>query len=142
MLQKKWERPNILFIMTDQMTPFLTGAYGHKVVKTPNIDRLVKEGTRFDSAYTPCSLCAPARASLMTGKYASRIRCYDNASPFSSDEPTFAHYLSLQGYETIASGKMHFVGPDQLHGLYRRLTTDIYPSDFTWLPRRLMKKVK
>lgn len=106
------KKPNILFIMADQLTPFLTGAYGHKVVKTPNLDKLVEDGIRFDAAYTPCPLCTPARASLMTGKYASDLRCYDNASPFSSEEPSFAHYLTVAGYETVLSGKMHFVGPD------------------------------
>ena len=126
------QKPNVLLIMADQMTPFLMGAYGHQVVKTPNLDRLVEGGVRFDSAYSPCPLCAPARASMVTGKYVSNIRCYDNATPLSCDEPTFAHYLSNEGYETVASGKMHFIGPDQLHGFRTRLTADIYPSDFKW----------
>jgi choline-sulfatase len=81
-------KPNILLAMVDQMTPFLTGAYGHPVVKTPNLDRLVADGIRFDAAYTNCPLCAPARASFMTGQYVSRIGCYDNAAPLSSAEPT------------------------------------------------------
>jgi len=130
------QKPNILLIMADQMTPFLTGAYGHPVVKTPNLDRLVEQGVRFDAAYTNCPLCGPARASLMTGRYASNIRCYDNASPLSCDQPSIAHYLSIEGYDTVASGKMHFIGPDQLHGFRKRLTTDIYPSDFVWTTTR------
>ncbi|MBM3128375.1 MAG: choline-sulfatase [Chloroflexi bacterium] len=129
-------RPNILMIMADQLGPFLTGAYGHPIVKTPNLDRLVREGIRFDTAYSPYPLCAPARACMMTGRYASRIRCVDNASPLACDEPTFAHYLSLAGYDSVLSGKMHFVGPDQLHGFRTRLTTDIYPSDFKWVTSR------
>jgi choline-sulfatase len=48
--------------------------------------------------------------------------------------PTFAHHLRRAGYQTALSGKMHFVGPDQLHGLESRLTTDIYPADFGWTP--------
>jgi choline-sulfatase len=130
------EKPNILLIMVDQMVPFLSRAYGHPVVKTPNLNRLVKSGIRFDAAYTSCPLCAPARASFMTGQYVSRIKCYDNASPLSSAEPTIAHYLSIEGYDTILSGKMHFIGPDQLHGFRRRLTTDIYPADFEWTTSR------
>ncbi len=125
--------PNILLIISDQMTPFLTGAYGHPVVKTPNLDRLVREGVRFDAAYTPCPVCAPARACLMTGTYTSVNECYDNAAPLRQDLPTFAHYLTNAGYDTVLSGKMHFVGADQLHGFNRRLTTDIYPSDFGWV---------
>lgn len=51
-----------------------------------------------------------------------------------SDIPTYAHYLRMAGYYTALSGKMHFVGPDQLHGFEERLTTDIYPADFGWTP--------
>ena len=65
------DRPNVLLIMADQLMPFLMGSYGHPVVKTPNLDKLVERGVRFDTAYSPCPLCAPARASLMTGKYIS-----------------------------------------------------------------------
>ena len=130
------QRPNILLIMADELIPMLTGAYGHPVVQTPNLDRLVSEGVRFDAAYSPCPLCTPARAAMMTGRHVSEIQCYDNAAPFPVDEPTIAHYLALAGYDTVLSGKMHFVGPDQLHGLHRRLTTDVYPEDFVWLPER------
>jgi len=137
MVRKQGEKPNIVLITADQLTPFLTGAYGHPVVKTPSLDRLAREGVRFEAAYTSCPLCAPARASLMTGKYTSRINCHDNANPLVCHEPTFAHYLTGQGYDTVASGKMHFVGPDQLHGLRCRLTTDIYPSDFQWTPQQV-----
>jgi len=129
-------KPNMLFIMADQLIPFLTGAYGHPVVKTPHLDRLAKEGVRFDAAYSPCPVCAPARASLMTGKYVSRIGAYDNAAPLSCYEPTFAHYLTLAGYDTALAGKMHFVGPDQLHGFSRRFNTNVYPADFAWVPSR------
>ncbi len=130
------QKPNILFIMADQLIPHMIGCYGHKVVKTPNIDRLANEGILFDSAYSPCPICSPARATLMTGKYVSNIGAYDNASPFSCDEPTVAHYLTNEGYDVVLSGKMHFIGPDQLHGFSRRLTTDIYPSSFEWTTRR------
>lgn len=127
---------NILFIMADQLTPFLTGAYGHPVVQTPSLDRLVEQGVRFDAAYSPCPVCAPARASLLTGKYVSNIGAWDNGAPFASEEPTLLHYLSLAGYDTVLSGKMHFVGPDQQHGFSRRLTTDISPTGFDWTPKR------
>lgn len=130
------QTPNILFVLADQMIPFLTGAYGHPVVKTPNLDRLAAEGVRFDAAYSPCPVCAPARASLMTGQYVSKIGAYDNAASFSCEEPTFAHYLTLAGYDTALAGKMHFIGPDQLHGFGRRFNTNVYPADFAWVPGR------
>lgn len=141
-MERDTNKPNILLIQSDQMVPFLTGAYGHKVVKTPNLDKLVEDSVRFDNAYTPCPVCAPARASTLTGKYISDIGCYDNASPLHCDEPTIAHYLTNAGYDTVASGKMHIIGPDQLHGFGKRLTTNIYPSDFWWTTTRNEKEIK
>jgi len=128
------DKPNFLLIMADQLTPFLMGTYDHSVVKTPNLDKLASEGVRFDAAYTACPLCAPARASLATGRYISNIGAWDNAAEFADDEPTTQHYLAGAGYETIASGKLHYIGADQLHGYRRRLTTDVYPAGFNMLP--------
>ncbi|MCL4139043.1 UNVERIFIED_CONTAM: hypothetical protein GTU68_046457 [Idotea baltica] len=71
---------------------------------------------------------------MMSGRLPSKIGAYDNAVEFSAAIPTFAHYLRRLGYLTCLSGKMHFAGPDQLHGYEERLTTDIYPSDFGWTP--------
>ena len=127
-------KPNILFIMADQLAARYLGAYGHPLVKTPHLDRLAEGGVVFENAYTPSPLCAPARAAVMNGLLPSRTGVYDNAAEFPSSVPTFAHYLRLAGYRTCLSGKMHFVGPDQLHGLEERLTTDIYPADFGWTP--------
>ena len=127
-------RPNILFIVSDQMVAELTSAYGHAVVRTPHLQGLAESGVRFDSAYTPFPLCAPGRACIMSGRHASEIGAWDNSSPLVCDQPTFATYLAAAGYDTALSGKMHFVGPDQLHGFRRRLTTDIYGSDFGIYP--------
>ena len=101
--------PNILLIMADQLAPQFTGAYGHSVVKTPHLDALAARGMRFDAAY-------------------------GNASEFPDSIPIFAHYLKSLDYSTCLSGKMHFVGPDQMHGFENRVTTYIYPSDFVWTP--------
>ena len=128
------DRPSILLVLSDQMVAALTGAYGHPVVRTPNLDRLAAGGVRFDAAYTPFPLCAPGRACMMTGRHASAIGAWDNGALLPADQPTFAHYLRLMGYRTCLSGKMHFVGPDQLHGFEERLTTDVYPADFGWVP--------
>lgn len=127
-------KPNIVLILADQMAPQLSGAYGHPVVKTPNLNKLCKEGIRFDAAYTSSPICAPARASMLTGRYVSEIGTYDNGVNFPADIPTFLHMLRLEGYDVIASGKMHYLGPDQLHGLEERLTQDIYPANFKWIP--------
>jgi choline-sulfatase len=128
------DRPNILLVLADQLVPFLTGPYGHPVVQTPALDRLAASSTRFDAAYTPYPLCSPARAALVTGRYASHLGCYDNAAILPADEPTVAHYLTNAGYDAVLTGKMHFVGPDQLHGFKRRLTTDVFPATMDWVP--------
>ncbi len=125
-------RPNILFIMADQLAASALAAYGHKLVKTPNLDRLAAQGAVFENAYSPNPICASSRFAMMSGQWSSRIGAFDNASEFPAAVPTFAHYLRSLGYDTCLSGKMHFVGPDQLHGFEERVTTDIYPSDFGW----------
>ncbi len=125
-------RANVLMIMADQLTPFALGAYGNRIVKSPNIDRLAAEGVIFDAAYCNNPLCAPSRFSMLSGRLGSAIAAYDNASYFPSNQPTFAHYLRAGGYRTSLIGKMHFVGADQTHGFEDRRTTDIYPADFGW----------
>jgi choline-sulfatase len=129
-------KPNIVWIVADQLTPLLTGVYGHPIVQTPNLNRLASTGVRFDAAYSPCPVCAPARASMLTGKFVSNIGVYDNAAPFRADEPTIAHYLTMAGFDTALSGKMHFIGPDQLHGFRARFTLNLYAADFAWVPKR------
>ncbi len=126
--------PNILFIQADQMAAPVLPFYGGGVVKAPHIGRLAETGVVFERAYCNTPLCAPSRFSMMSGQYSSTIAAYDNAAEFPSAQPTFAHYLRLLGYRTVLSGKMHFVGADQLHGFEERLTSDIYPSDFGWTP--------
>jgi choline-sulfatase len=133
-------KPNILFIMADQLAAQFLPTHGHRLVRTPNLDRLAREGVVFENAYSTSPLCAPARATVMNGLLPSRTGVYDNAAEFPSAIPTWAHYLRLQGYRTCLSGKMHFVGPDQLHGLEERLTTDIYPADFGWTPDWRLKQ--
>ena len=127
-------KPNILIIMVDQLngTLFPDGPAGW--LHAPNLKKLAARSTRFANAYTASPLCAPARASFMSGQLPSRTGVYDNAAEFTSSIPTYAHHLRRAGYQTCLSGKMHFVGPDQMHGLEERLTTDIYPADFGWTP--------
>ena len=128
------DRPNLLIIMVDQLTGTLFPDGPAPFLHTPNLRRLADHSLRFQNCYTASPLCAPARASFMSGQLPSRTRVYDNAAEFASDIPTYAHHLRRAGYYTALSGKMHFVGPDQLHGFEDRLTTDIYPADFGWTP--------
>jgi len=122
--------PNFLIFMVDQLNGTLFPDGPADWLHAPNLKKLAARSTRFKNAYTASPLCAPARASFMSGQLPSRTGVYDNAAEFSSAIPTFAHHLRRAGYQTCLSGKMHFVGPDQLHGFEERLTTDIYPADF------------
>lgn len=128
------KRPNIVLIMADQLAAPALPCYGHPVVKAPYLDSLAQGGVLFENTYCNSPLCSPSRASMMTGQLPSRIGAFDNAASFAADVPTFAHYLRALGYRTCLAGKMHFVGPDQLHGFETRLTTDIYPADYGWTP--------
>ena len=125
-------KPNILLIQADQLAPQFLSAYGHELVDTPAISRLARDGVVFENAYCNSPLCAPSRCSMMAGVLPSRIGAYDNGAELAASVPTIAHYLRLQGYRTCLSGKMHFIGPDQLHGFDERLTTDIYNADFNF----------
>lgn len=127
------KRPNILFIMADQMAaPILPLHDAASPIKLPNLMQLASEGVVFDSAYCNSPLCAPSRFTLVSGQLPSKIGAYDNAADFPGDVPTYAHYLRRMGYRTALAGKMHFCGPDQLHGYEERLTSDIYPADYGW----------
>ena len=126
--------PNILVIQADQMAAKALSLYGHKIVKTPNIERIAENGTLFENAYCNFPLCVPSRASMLAGRHANALKIWDNASEMSAAIPTLAHYLRSVGYHTVLCGKMHFIGPDQVHGFNERIVTDIYPSNFAWTP--------
>ncbi|ASP22822.1 choline-sulfatase [Antarctobacter heliothermus] len=127
-------KPNILIVMVDQLNGTLFPDGPADWLHVPNLRALAERSVRFQNAYTASPLCAPGRASFMSGQLPSMTRVYDNAAEFASDIPTYAHHLRRAGYQTCLSGKMHFVGPDQMHGFEERLTTDIYPADFGWTP--------
>ena len=126
------KQPNIVLIMADQVNPSFLPMYGHAVVKMPNLEEIAADGVVFDTAYCTSPICAPSRFSMLTGRLASELKVFDHGCEMPASAPTLMHYLRLHGYHTSLSGKMHFLGPDQLHGYEERLTTDIYPSDFGW----------
>ncbi|MGH9662996.1 MAG: sulfatase-like hydrolase/transferase, partial [Bryobacteraceae bacterium] len=120
--------------MADQMTPFMTGPYGQRAARTPNLDRLARAGTVFEHAYCNSPLCVPSRTSMFAGRHVSKIGAFDNASEFRAELPTWNHYLRDAGYRTAVSGKCHFIGPDQLRGFDERLTDCVFPANFSMLP--------
>ncbi len=118
------EHPNLLIIMSDEHGPMFSGAYGHPLVQTPNMDRLARQGTTFDAAYCNAPLCVPSRLSFMTGRFVSHVGGWDNATPLPSDAVTWPFLLRSAGYDAVLAGKMHLIGPDRLHGFKEHLAFD------------------
>lgn len=100
------------------------------MVHTPHLDRLAAAGTRFAHAYASSPLCVPSRMSFLTGRRPSSTGVWTNTCVLPSEVPTFAHALGAAGYETVLCGRMHFMGPDQLHGFDRRLVGDVIGTYF------------
>ena len=105
------DRPNILFVLTDDQRWDAMSCMGHPFVKTPNMDRIAREGVMFDNAFVTTSLCSPSRASFLTGAYAHAHGVVDNAGKeFDPTFPTFPRILQAAGYETAFIGKWHMAG--------------------------------
>jgi arylsulfatase A-like enzyme len=103
-------RPNILFVMSDDHAYQAVSAYGGKLNRTPNIDRIAAEGMRFDRCYVTNSLCGPSRACILTGKYSHKNGFFDNTSgKFDGNQTTFPKLLQAAGYQTAVIGKWHLV---------------------------------
>jgi N-acetylglucosamine-6-sulfatase len=100
-------RPNVLFILCDDLRPDALGCYGSKHVKTPHIDALAKGGVRFANAFCTTSLCSPSRASILTGVYAHRHGVRDNFTELPTSLPHWPGRLRENGYATAYVGKWH-----------------------------------
>ncbi len=104
----KSKRPNIVFIMSDDHAYQAISAYNDKLIQTPNIDRIAKEGMLFTNATVTNSICAPSRAVILTGKHSHINGKIDNLSPFDTTNVTFPQLLKRSGYQTAMFGKLHF----------------------------------
>jgi arylsulfatase A-like enzyme len=101
-------RPNIIFMMSDDHAYQAISAYSNKLINTPNIDRIAKEGMLFSNACVTNSICAPSRAVILTGKHSHLNGKVDNHFPFDTTQVTFPQYLQNAGYQTAMFGKLHF----------------------------------
>ena len=107
------DRPNILYIMSDDHAYQAISAYGYGLNKTPNIDRLAEEGAIFTRSCVTNSICAPSRAVLLTGKHSFVNGKVDNVQPFNWDQDNFPKLLQANGYQTAMIGKIHLDGQPQ-----------------------------
>ncbi|MEH6771953.1 sulfatase [Maribacter arcticus] len=106
--KSKTKRPNIIFIMSDDHAYQAISAYDDKLIQTPNIDRLAKEGMLFTNASVTNSICAPSRATILTGKHTHINGKVDNYFPFDTTQVTFPQIFKKNGYKTAMFGKLHF----------------------------------
>lgn len=118
------QRPNLLYIHTDQHNPYVTGCYGDPLVQTPNLDRLAANGVVFENTYCNSPICVPSRMSMLTGRHPYQNEVWTNSHSLASGIPTLAHAMGAAGYRPVLIGRMHAVGPDQLHGYAERLVGD------------------
>ena len=122
-------RPNILLLFADQHRGDVLGCAGDPVVRTPALDRLANEGTRFARAYTPSPVCVPARFALLTGRYPHRNGCTDNGDPMNPKLPTIPGLLGEAGYQTLGVGKMHFHPVRGPFGFQKLLLSEEIPAN-------------
>jgi choline-sulfatase len=107
---------NVLFIMSDEHSRRVLGAYGNPVIRTPHLDRLAAEGTLFENAYCNCPICVPSRASFATGRYVHEIGNWDNAMPYTGRPPSWGHRLQETGHRVDSIGKLHYRSSDDPNG--------------------------
>jgi choline-sulfatase len=113
---------NLLVLMSDEHNPRALGVAGHRLARTPHLDRLAARGTRFTSTYVTSPICVPSRAGFATGKYQHQVGYWDNADPYDGAVPSWHHLLRAQGHQVVSIGKLHFRGlPGDDHGFSKEL---------------------
>ena len=117
------EPTNLIVFLGENHGRHVTGAYGHPMIQSPNIDWIANKGARFDNAYCSSPICCPARASVATGRYPHQTGYWENAIPYDGRVPSWMHRLRDVGHEVVAIGKLHFRSTDDDNGF----TEEILP---------------
>lgn len=115
------KRPNILFLMSDEHRPDVVGYAGNQIVRTPVLDGLAHSGFIFRNAYTPSPICIPGRQSMMAGQLPRTTGCEQFSQDLPPGHMTFARRFAQHAYETVACGKLHHTGTDQMQGWTQRI---------------------
>ena len=123
------KRPNILWICTDQQRFDTLGAFGNPNAQTPNLDQFVSEGTSFSNAFCQSPVCAPSRASFLTGRYPRTTRCRQNGQAIPPDELLVSTLFHRAGWHCGLAGKLHLASCSD--GKVEVRTEDGY-DDFSW----------
>lgn len=133
------EKPNIIFIMSDDHAYQALSCYGSQLIETPHLDRLAEEGMRFTRSFVTNSICAPSRATLLTGKYSHMNGVIDNRKEFDGSQITFPKLLQDEGYQTAMIGKWHLKSDPTGFDYWKILTGqgDYYNPDFIENGRRV-----
>lgn len=120
------EKPNFVFIITDDISPADIGPYGNTLVKTPNLDRMAARGLVFENAYNVISSCSPSRCAIITGRYPHNTGAPELHTKLPADQKTFVEALKNAGYHTVLSGKNHMRGNGASLGF--EVTSDSHPA--------------
>ena len=124
---------NVLLLFSDEHQRDALGCYGHATVKTPNLDKLAARGTRFTNAYTPSPICVPARASLATGEYVHKTRCWSNAQAYQGKPSSWGHRLQLQEHRVDSIGKLHYRGKEYDNGFDNEILPLYIRNGLGWI---------
>ena len=119
------QRPNILWLLTDQHVPSISGFEGNSVIRTQHLDKLAARSVQFDAAICSSPVCTPSRMSMMTGREVHRCGAWNNHWVIFPEHPTWPGHFVQHGYRTCLVGKMHFGGKNQMNGFQHRPYGDL-----------------